>query len=159
MHLYNLTVQHGTLVSHVAHGNFSGPAPGGGRPHTEIVVARNKTIELYRCDPQTGRLHSMICSQVFGIVRSMLSFRLVGGTKDYLVLGSDSGRIAVLEFNPTKVTFDKVHMETFGKSGSRRIIPGMVFIKIYKFKRFTISKAYNNKLQNLLSPNRAIFGC
>lgn len=43
---------------------------------------------------------------------------------DYIVLGSDSGRIVILEYNPIKNAFDKVHQETFGKSGCRRIVPG-----------------------------------
>lgn len=43
---------------------------------------------------------------------------------DYIVVGSDSGRIVILEYNPAKNLFDKVHQETFGKSGCRRIVPG-----------------------------------
>lgn len=38
--------------------------------------------------------------------------------------GSDSGRIVVLSYNKDKNCFDKVHQETFGKSGCRRIVPG-----------------------------------
>ena len=44
--------------------------------------------------------------------------------KDYIVVGSDSGRIAILEYNKEKNMFEKVHQETFGKSGCRRIVPG-----------------------------------
>ncbi|KAI6106117.1 CPSF A subunit region-domain-containing protein [Pisolithus croceorrhizus] len=43
---------------------------------------------------------------VFGSIRSLAAFRLTGSTKDYAIVGSDSGRI------------------TFGKSGARRIVPG-----------------------------------
>lgn len=43
---------------------------------------------------------------------------------DYLVVGSDSGRIVILEYNPTKNVLEKVHQETYGKSGCRRIVPG-----------------------------------
>jgi 6-phosphogluconolactonase (cycloisomerase 2 family) len=43
---------------------------------------------------------------------------------DYLVAGSDSGRIVILEFNPQKNALERVHMETYGKSGCRRIVPG-----------------------------------
>ena len=43
---------------------------------------------------------------------------------DFVVVGSDSGRIVILEYNPQKNIFDKVHQETFGKSGCRRIVPG-----------------------------------
>lgn len=53
-----------------------------------------------------------------------MAFRLTGATKDYIVVGSDSGRIVILEYIPAKNMFDKVHQETFGKSGCRRIVPG-----------------------------------
>jgi len=41
-----------------------------------------------------------------------------------MVVGSDSGRIVILEYNPSKNILEKVHQETFGKSGCRRIVPG-----------------------------------
>lgn len=43
---------------------------------------------------------------------------------DYMVIGSDSGRIVILEYNSTKNILEKVHQETFGKTGCRRIVPG-----------------------------------
>ena len=43
---------------------------------------------------------------------------------DYIVVGSDSGRTVILEYNALKNAFEKVHQETFGKSGCRRIVPG-----------------------------------
>lgn len=42
------------------------------------------------------------------------------------MLGSDSGRIVILEYQPAKNEFVKVHEETFGKSGVRRIVPGQM---------------------------------
>lgn len=89
--------------------------------------------------------------EVFGVIRSLMAFRLTGGTKgeqldsnscfakfvctdlnygshpvilDYVVVGSDSGRIVILEYHPSKNMFEKIHQETFGKSGCRRIVPG-----------------------------------
>lgn len=44
------------------------------------------------------------------------------------VLGSDSGRVSVLEFNKERNQFERVHLETFGKSGCRRIVPGQVLL-------------------------------
>lgn len=43
---------------------------------------------------------------------------------DYIIVGSDSGRIVILEYNPIKNVFEKIHQETYGKSGCRRIVPG-----------------------------------
>jgi splicing factor 3B subunit 3 len=47
-----------------------------------------------------------------------------GDTRDYIIVGSDSGRIVILQYNNERNTFDKIHQETFGKSGCRRIVPG-----------------------------------
>lgn len=49
---------------------------------------------------------------------------MTGGTKDYIVVGSDSGRIVILEYNKDTNRFEKIHEETFGRSGTRRIVPG-----------------------------------
>jgi splicing factor 3B subunit 3 len=43
---------------------------------------------------------------------------------DYLIVGSDSGRITILEYINANNAFSRVHLETFGKSGVRRIVPG-----------------------------------
>ncbi len=40
------------------------------------------------------------------------------------MLGTDSGKITILEYNSEKNALQKVHMETFGKAGCRRIVPG-----------------------------------
>ena len=52
--------------------------------------------------------------------------RCVQRGQDYIVLGSDSGRIVILEYHQAKNEFVKVHEETFGKSGIRRIVPGQM---------------------------------
>ena len=119
MFLYNLTLQPAGAVTGAAYGNFSGA-----KAH-EVVVARGKTLELLRPDEQ-GRVQSVCSVEVFGCVRSLAPLRLTGGEKDQLVVGSDSGRIVVLEFNADKNGFEKLHQETFGKSGCRRIVPGEV---------------------------------
>lgn len=43
---------------------------------------------------------------------------------DLLVIGSDSGRVVILEYNVDTRHFSKVHEETFGKTGCRRVTPG-----------------------------------
>jgi splicing factor 3B subunit 3 len=40
------------------------------------------------------------------------------------VLGADTGRLVVLEYDPQKNCFNRIHQETFGKTGCRRIVPG-----------------------------------
>ncbi|XP_072155255.1 splicing factor 3B subunit 3 isoform X2 [Bemisia tabaci] len=118
MYLYNLTLQRASGITHAVHGNFSG-----GKVQ-EILVSRGKSLELLRLDPSSGKVHTLLTVEVFGVIRSLMAFRLTGGTKDYIVVGSDSGRIVILEYMPSKNLLEKVHQETFGKSGCRRIVPG-----------------------------------
>lgn len=66
----------------------------------------------------------MITKEIFGQIRRIYPFRLTGNKKDYIVVGSDSGRIVILEADLEKKEFIKIHMETFGKTGCRRIVPG-----------------------------------
>lgn len=47
-----------------------------------------------------------------------------GATTDYLVIGSDSGKIVIVEWNAASNTWKRVHEETFGRTGCRRIVPG-----------------------------------
>lgn len=88
----------------------------------EIVVAKGHILELLR--PEEVKLQSVLSVDVFGEIRALLPFRLTGGSKDYLVVGSDSGRIVILEYNVDRNRWDRVHQETFGRSGCRRIVPG-----------------------------------
>lgn len=75
MFLYHLTLQRATGIVQAVHGNFSG-----GKTQ-EILVSRGKILELLRPDPNTGKVHSLLTVEIFGIVRSMMSFRLTGGSK------------------------------------------------------------------------------
>ena len=71
---------------------------------------------------------------------------------DYVVVGSDSGRIVILEYNSAKNVFERVHQETFGKSGCRRIVPGQYLavdpkgraLMIGSFKDCTVLKNFNH---------------
>ncbi|XP_062991178.1 splicing factor 3B subunit 3-like [Elgaria multicarinata webbii] len=147
MFLYNLTLQRATGISYAIHGNFSGTK------QQEIVVSRGKILELLRPDPNTGKVHTLLTVEIFGIIRSLMAFRLTGGTKDYIVVGSDSGRIVILEYQPSKNVFEKIHQETFGKSGCRRIVPGQYLAVDPKGRAVMISAIEKQKLVYFL--NRA----
>ena len=75
MFLYNLTLQRATGITSAIHGNFSGTK------QQEIVVSRGKILELLRPDPNTGKVYTMLTVEVFGVIRSLMPFRLTGGTK------------------------------------------------------------------------------
>lgn len=75
MHMYALTLQRATAINSSIYGNFSGTK------QQEIIVARGKSLELLRADPNTGKVFPVLAVEMFGIVRDLISFRLTGGSK------------------------------------------------------------------------------
>jgi len=116
-HFYSLTLQKATAITQAIYGSFSAAKV------QEIVVSRGKILELLRPD-DLGKVQCILSTEVFGVIRYLAPFRLTGATRDYILVGSDSGRIVILEYNNDKNSFEKVHQETYGKSGCRRIVPG-----------------------------------
>ncbi|KAG0241008.1 pre-mRNA-splicing factor rse1 [Actinomortierella wolfii] len=149
MFLYNLTLQPSNVINQAILGNFSGTK------QQELVVSHVNRIELLRPDPSTGKVHSILSHDVFGVVRSLATFRLTGASKDYIVIGSDSGRIVILEYNPSKNVFDKLHQETFGKSGCRRIVPGQYLTCDPKGRAVMIGAMEKQKLVYILNRDAA----
>ncbi|KAI0349483.1 hypothetical protein OH77DRAFT_1594212 [Trametes cingulata] len=145
MHLYNLTVQPPTAITDAIVGNFSCTR------QQEVLVSRGTRLELLRVDPHTGKLSTVVASDVFGSVRSLAAFRLAGDLKDYIAVGSDSGRIVILEYDPQTNSFVKVHEETYGKSGVRRIVPGQYLAADPKGRALMISAMEKSKLVYILS--------
>eukprot|EP01147_Barroeca_monosierra_P004133 gene4133-67_t len=136
MHLYDLTLQKTPRINHAVHGNFAGTK------QQLIVVGRGKILELLRPDNTTGNLTSICVTEIHGVIRSIRPFRLTGGNKDYIVVGTDSGRITVLEYDSENNVFKKVHQETFGKSGCRRIVPGQYLATDPKGRAVMISTRF-----------------
>ncbi|CAF1963976.1 unnamed protein product [Rotaria magnacalcarata] len=145
MKLYNLTLQRPGGITHVIHGNFSGPK------QQEIVVSRGCVLEVLKPDPSTGKIHTLLTSNAFGIVRALHPIRLTGSNRDYIVIGSDAGRILILEYNGQKNTLEKVHQETFGKSGCRRIVPGQYLAIDPKGRAVLIGAIEKQKLVYILN--------
>ena len=75
MHLYNLTLQKASAIYCAVHGQFSGTKS------QEIVVSRGKVLEILRPDPNTGKIHPLYSTEVFGVIRDLMAFHLTGGTK------------------------------------------------------------------------------
>ncbi|XP_067652800.1 splicing factor 3B subunit 3 [Haliotis asinina] len=145
MFLYNLTLQRSSGISFAIHGNFSGSRL------QEVIAARGKTLELLRHDPNTGKIYPVLSVEVFGVIRAIMPFRLTGGSKDYIVVGSDSGRIVILEYIPSKNIFERIHQETFGKSGCRRIVPGQYLAVDPKGRAVMIGAIEKQKLVYILN--------
>ncbi|KAJ7824665.1 mono-functional DNA-alkylating methyl methanesulfonate N-term-domain-containing protein [Mycena olivaceomarginata] len=149
MHLYNLTLQPPTATPQAIVGNFSGAR------QQEIITSHGTRLELLRPDPQTGKMATVIATDVFGSIRSLAAFRLTGGTKDYAIVGSDSGRIVILDYDPKTSSFVKLHQETYGKSGARRIVPGQYLATDPKGRSVMISSMEKTKLVYILNRDAA----
>ena len=93
MYLYSLTLNQTTAINLSIYGSFTKA-----NQH-ELVVAKGKILEMYKVDEETGKLRLIYRQEVFGLIRSILPFRLMGMQKDFVVIGSDSGRIVILEFD------------------------------------------------------------
>ncbi len=72
---------------------------------------------------------------------------------DYMIIGSDSGRITIIEYVPAQNRFNRIHLETFGKSGIRRVIPGQYLAVDPKGRACLISSVEKNKLVYVLNRN------
>ncbi|KAM0792362.1 pre-mRNA-splicing factor rse1 [Microbotryomycetes sp. NB124-2] len=150
MHLLNYSLLSSSAITAAAVGQYSGTK------QQEICVVRGASrIELLRVDAQTGKLESVLESEAFGTIRSMAPFKLMGGTKDYIILGSDSGRIVVLEYDPEHNEFKKLHQETYGRSGSRRIVPGQYVATDPKGRAVMIGAMDKSKLVYILNRDAA----
>ncbi|PKU67093.1 spliceosome-associated protein 130 A [Dendrobium catenatum] len=148
MYLYSLTLQQATGIVCAINGNFIG-----GKTQ-EIVVARGKTIDLLRPD-EAGKIQTLHSVEVFGTIRCLAHFRLTGSQKDYVLVGSDSGRIVIMEYHKEKNCFYKLYQETFGKSGCRRIVPGQYVAVDPKGRAVMIAACEKQKLVYVLNRDTA----
>lgn len=142
MHLYHLTIQPPTLITHLLVGSFTG-AP----KQQEIVLIRgDRFIETVRIN--SGRVEqlqvrnssslggssgfsSAAVQPLFGTVRSIALLKVPGdGNRDYLVVGSDSGATVILALKAEEEggvwRWERVAGMTHGRSGNRRSIPGQM---------------------------------
>ena len=82
MKLYNLTLQRPGGITHVIHGNFSGPK------QQEIIVSRGCVLEVLKPDPSTSKIHTLLTSNVFGIIRALHPIRLTGSNRGMCIINS-----------------------------------------------------------------------
>jgi len=71
-----------------------------------------------------------------------------------LALTSDSGRITILEYRPAINRFVRVQLETFGKSGIRRVIPGEYLACDPKGRACMVASIEKNKLVYVFNRNQ-----
>ncbi|OJJ49096.1 hypothetical protein ASPZODRAFT_60110 [Penicilliopsis zonata CBS 506.65] len=147
MFMYSLTIQPPSAVTQAILGQFAGTR------EQQIVTAAGSKLTIHRPDPTQGKITPIFSQDVFGIIRSLAAFRLAGSNKDYIIIGSDSGRIAVVEYLPAQNRFSRIHLETFGKSGVRRVIPGQYLAVDPKGRACLMAAVEKNKLVYVLNRN------
>ncbi|KZF24133.1 hypothetical protein L228DRAFT_252598 [Xylona heveae TC161] len=147
MFMYSLTIQPPTAVTQAILGQFAGTK------EQQIITACGSRLTLHRPDPTQGKITDILSHDVFGIVRTLAAFRLAGSSKDYIIVGSDSGRITILEYVPSQNRFSRLHLETFGKSGVRRVVPGQYLAVDPKGRACLIASVEKNKLVYVLNRN------
>jgi len=86
-------------------------------------------------------------------------YNLIQGQKynanfsDYIIVATDSGRITILEYLVIQNRFSRVHMETFGKTGVRRVVPGQYLAADPKGRACLIASVERNKLVYVFNRN------
>ena len=136
MNFYHLSLSSSSFISSLLTGNFDKQNP----KKQQILVVKNNSIQLARVEETTGALIVLCSSDVFGIIRKATTLRLPGSNLDYIAIGSDSGRVVVLEYD--NKSFKKVHQETFGKSGLRRSVPGQFIAADPRGRALMIGKCW-----------------
>ncbi|KAI0816518.1 pre-mRNA-splicing factor rse-1 [Xylaria sp. FL0064] len=147
MFLYSLTIQPPTSITQAVLGQFSGTR------EQQIIAACGSRLTLMRPDSAQGKVTTLLSHEVFGIIRSVATFRLAGSSKDYIILATDSGRIAIVEYIPQQNRFKQQKLETFGKSGVRRVIPGQYLACDPKGRACLIAAMEKTKLVYVLNRN------
>lgn len=146
---YSVTLQKPTAITKAITGQFAN------KGSQDIVVARGSYLELLRPNRVTEKLEPVLSHNCFGILRSIAPFRIAGSSKDHIIVTSDSGRVAILDYNSATNSFDQVHLETFGKSGIRRVIPGQYLTVDPKGRAAMIASVEKNKLVYVLNRDSA----
>eukprot|EP01028_Stygiella_incarcerata_P012604 TRINITY_DN7926_c0_g1_i1.p1 TRINITY_DN7926_c0_g1~~TRINITY_DN7926_c0_g1_i1.p1 ORF type:complete len:1261 (+),score=358.49 TRINITY_DN7926_c0_g1_i1:117-3785(+) len=142
--LYSLTLQKPGAIHMATFGNFSAPKA------QEVIICRGNRLELHRMD-EMGRLQTILSVDAFATIRAIHTFRLPGSKTDHLLVSSDSGRIAILEYKGNTNEFKRIHLETYGKTGSRRIVPGQYLAVDPKGRAFMIAAVEKQKLVYILN--------
>nr|POE72950.1 pre-mrna-splicing factor rse1 [Quercus suber] len=118
------------------------------RIQQQIVEAIGQRIVIREVnkDGEKATLSTLIDENVFGIVRAVVAMRIPATDEDQIVVTTDSGRVVCLTYNSEKKGFDTTFMETFGKSGIRRSVPGEYLAADPKGRCFMLASVEKNKV-------------
>ncbi len=145
MHLYNLTLQPSGSVTATVVGQFSGTR------QQEIVVAKGSRLELLRPDTQTGKVDTVLSHDAFGVVRSLAAFRLTGGSKDYLIVGSDSAGSSSWSFSQERIRSTRCIKRRLVALGLEGLCPANIWPPIPRVRATMIGAMEKAKLVYILN--------
>jgi splicing factor 3B subunit 3 len=145
MFMYSLTLMPPTAIHQAIVGQFAGVKD------QQILTASGARLTLKEPNHLLGKIADVVSHDCFGIIRSLAPFRVAGASKDLILVGSDAGRIAILEYLPEEKRFVQLSLETFGKSGVRRVVPGQYLAADPKGRACMIASVEKNKLVYILN--------
>ena len=146
MHLYNLTLQKPSAITNSVLGNFTGSK------QQEICVVRGTCIiEIMHVDADSGTMSPLCSHNVFAIIRSISTAKLIGSSKDFLVVASDSGYLSILEYDGPSNSLKTVHNEPFGRSACQRRVAGQYLSVDPKGRAIMIAAIDNQKFVYILN--------
>jgi len=148
--MYGLTLQAPTMITQSIVGNFIAEKP----KEQQIVLAQTDRLSINTIDKKTGEFRLLCSHHVFGILRRISTCRIPGTPSDLILIASDSGRIAVLKFDGERKRFERIHLETFGKSGIRRTIPGQYLATDPRGRCCMFASTEKNKIVYILNRNQ-----
>ena len=136
MKLYALTHRRADAILHLAKGTFTyipkkddddddnNNTPVQNKYGFEIVVSHANSIELIGTVPETNEFKTICRQDVFGTIRSIGTFRLLGGEFDYLVMATDSGKFNIYRYDMKENRFIIEISHAYGHVGCRRALAG-----------------------------------
>jgi hypothetical protein len=83
MFLYSLTIQQPTAITQAIVGQFSGTK------EQQIIMVSGSCLTILRPDPNLGKVTALVSHDIFGIIRSIASFRIAGSTKGKCLLSTN----------------------------------------------------------------------
>ncbi|ODV87427.1 hypothetical protein CANARDRAFT_194901 [[Candida] arabinofermentans NRRL YB-2248] len=141
LELYNLTLQPSVSAVKCCIGNFTG-----NKKQQEVVRATNTAIELWKLNKKTGQLVKAFSQDTYSNIRSIQNFKITKSLKDSLIITSDSGNLAIVEFDNNKGRFRRASCEPYSKTGIRRIGPGEFIATDGEGRAAMIAAIEKNKL-------------
>ena len=75
MFMYSLTIQPPSATTQAILGQFAGTK------EQQIVTASGSKLSIHRPDPAQGKIQTLFTQDVFGIIRTLVAFRLAGTIK------------------------------------------------------------------------------